>query len=96
MPTRNVSLTAEQDAFVEEMVRSGRYRDASEVVGDALCMLQQRLRTEELKLGLLRAGVQAGIDAVERGAAAEIDEDELEAMLDNPNWSPRTPSGLSE
>ena len=26
MPTRNVSLTAEQDVFVEAMVRAGRYQ----------------------------------------------------------------------
>ena len=30
MPTRNVNLTAEQDAFVEAVVRAGRYQNASE------------------------------------------------------------------
>jgi antitoxin ParD1/3/4 len=38
---RNVSLTAEQDAFVESMVESGRYASASEVVRDGLRLLQR-------------------------------------------------------
>ena len=32
MPTRNVSLTAEQDAFVERMVKGGEYQNPSEAV----------------------------------------------------------------
>jgi hypothetical protein len=39
-PTRNISLTAEQDAFVEQMVRSGPYQNASEAVRDAIRGLQ--------------------------------------------------------
>ena len=30
MPTRNISLTAEQDAFVEKLVEAGKYQNASE------------------------------------------------------------------
>lgn len=50
MPTsnvRNVSLTDEQDAFVERLVKSGRYASASEVVRDGLRLLQ---RDEEARL----------------------------------------------
>ena len=43
MPTRNIDLTAEQDAFVEEVVRAGKYQDASEAVRDAVRRLQQGL-----------------------------------------------------
>jgi len=32
MPTRNISLTAEQDAFVEKLVEAGEYQNASEAV----------------------------------------------------------------
>ena len=32
MPTRNISLTAEQDAFIEKAVKSGEYQNASEAV----------------------------------------------------------------
>jgi antitoxin ParD1/3/4 len=41
VPTRNVSLTAEQDAFVERVVKAGEYQNASEAIRDALRVLQQ-------------------------------------------------------
>jgi antitoxin ParD1/3/4 len=44
---RNVSLTDEQDALVERLVKSGRYASASEVVRDGLRLLQ---RDEEARL----------------------------------------------
>jgi Arc/MetJ-type ribon-helix-helix transcriptional regulator len=42
MPTRNVILTAEQDAFIDEMLERGEYRNAGEAVGDAIGALKQR------------------------------------------------------
>ncbi len=42
MPTRNISLTPEQDAFVDKVVEAGEYQNASETVRDALRVLQQR------------------------------------------------------
>ncbi len=38
---RNVALTDEQNAFVDRLVKSGRYASASEVVRDGLRLLQQ-------------------------------------------------------
>ena len=67
MPTRNISLTNEQDAFVEKVVKSGEYQNASEAVRDALRTLQQRRREDALKLKALRAQIKAGIDALDRG-----------------------------
>lgn len=83
MPTRNVNLTAEQDEFVDALVRSGRYQNASEAVRDAVRGLQQRWQQDELKLDLLRAQIKAGVDALERGAFTEIDDADLEAALDD-------------
>ena len=54
MPTRNISLTSEQDAFIEEAVKSGEYQNASEAVRDGLRALQQRRREDALKLEALR------------------------------------------
>ena len=82
MPTRNISLTAEQDAFVEEVVEAGEYQNASEAIRDALRVLQQRRREDSLKLKALRAQVRAGIDALERGDFAEIDDADLEGYLE--------------
>ncbi|GHE80053.1 transcriptional regulator [Camelimonas fluminis] len=82
MPTRNINLTAEQDAFVEEVVRAGRYQNASEAMRDAVRGLQQRLKTDDLKLDLLRAQVSAGLAALDRGAFTEVDDADLDATLD--------------
>jgi antitoxin ParD1/3/4 len=74
VPTRNVNLTTEQDAFVEDVVRAGRYRNASEAIRDAVRGLQQRLQADELKLELLRAQVKAGVNALDSGAFTEVDD----------------------
>ena len=42
MRTRNVSLTAEQDAFVESVVKTGEYPNANEAIPYAIRLLQQR------------------------------------------------------
>jgi antitoxin ParD1/3/4 len=83
MPTRNISLTREQDDFVEEIVEAGEYQNASEAVRDALRALQQRRKQDELKLELLRAHVELGVSALDRGDATEIDVGEIENYLAN-------------
>ena len=77
MPTRNINLTAEQDAFVQEVVEAGEYQNASEAMRDALRALQQRRREDALKLKALRAMIDAGLDDLERGNYTELDEGEL-------------------
>lgn len=67
MPTRNISLTAEQDMFVEEMVRSGTYQNASEMVRDALRGLRQRHREDALRLEALREAARIGGAALDGG-----------------------------
>jgi antitoxin ParD1/3/4 len=81
MPTRNISLTAEQDAFIAEVVEAGEYQNASEAVRDALRALQQRRRQDVLKLEALRAQIQAGVDALERGDFIEIEDSDLDGYL---------------
>lgn len=82
MPTRNVNLTAEQDAFVEEVVRAGKYQNASEAVRDAVRGWQERLKAEELKLERLRVSIKAGVEALDRGEYNEVEDEDLDAYLD--------------
>ena len=81
MPTRNISVTPEQDAFIEEAVKSGEYQNASEAVRDALRVLQQRRREDALKLEALRRQIDAGIEALEGGEFIEVDDNDLDAYL---------------
>jgi antitoxin ParD1/3/4 len=82
MPTRNISLTPEQDAFIEEAVKSGEYQNASEAVRDALRTLQQRRREDALKLEALRRQIDASVAALEKGQFIEIAEAELDTYID--------------
>jgi antitoxin ParD1/3/4 len=82
MPTRNISLTPEQDAFVDSVVEAGEYQNASEAMRDALRALQQRRREDALKLKALRLQVKAGVEALERGDFVEVDAEDLEGYLD--------------
>jgi antitoxin ParD1/3/4 len=63
----NVSLTPELERLVNEKVESGLYQTASEVVREALRLLNER----DLARERLRADVQAGFDDLlrDRGVA---------------------------
>jgi antitoxin ParD1/3/4 len=89
MPTRNVSLTPEQDAFIDEVLEKGEYRNASEAMRDAIRALQQRRAEDELRLEQLRVAIDQGIAALERGDYTEVDDSELDAYLDELAASPR-------
>ena len=82
MPTRNVNLTPEQDAFVQRVVKAGEYQNASEAIRDALRVLQQKRREAALKLKALRMQIRAGVDALERGDFSEIADADLDEHLE--------------
>ena len=82
MPTRNISLTAEHDAFVQEVVEAGEYQNASEAIRDALRVLRQRRKEDSLRLKALRVQIKAGIDAIDRGDFAEVEDAHLESYLE--------------
>ncbi len=66
----NVSLTDELVGFIKAKVTSGRYTSSSEVVREALRLLEQRDQIEAQKLQWLQKSWQDGIDS---GDAGEID-----------------------
>lgn len=67
MPTRNVVLTDHHERLIEGLVACGRYQNASEVLREGLRMVESREVDNEAKLAALRAAVQVGIDAIDRG-----------------------------
>jgi len=82
MPTRNISLTREQDEFIAKAVEAGEYQNASEAVRDALRALQQRRREDAARLAALRAHLRASVEAIERGDYDEVNLDGFGAYLD--------------
>jgi antitoxin ParD1/3/4 len=67
MPTRNVVLTDHQANIVEQLVRSGRYQNASEVLRDGLRMIETRETEDACRLEALRSAVKIGVDDIEAG-----------------------------
>ena len=74
MPTRNVVLTAHQSDLVEELVRTGRYQNASEVLREGLRLVQAREAEQAAKLAALREAVAVGIADIEAGRYTEFND----------------------
>lgn len=83
MPTRNVSLTPEQDDFIQRLLKKGEYQNASEAVRDAIRALQQRRAMDALKLKRLQRAIDAGLADLDRGDYEEVDDSGLEAWFDS-------------
>jgi antitoxin ParD1/3/4 len=62
-PTRNV-LTDHQANMVEQLVASGRYKNASEVLREGLRLVEQREAEDAYRLEALRSAVRVGIDDI--------------------------------
>jgi antitoxin ParD1/3/4 len=67
MATMNVSLPVDMVDFVEREVAEGGYASSSEVVRDALRLLQHDKALEQEKLAILRREIQIGWDEAEAG-----------------------------
>ena len=78
----NVSLTPQLEKLVQRKVASGMYNSASEVVREALRLLQQHDRLRDLRLKELRKEIRAGERQLERGACEDLDEDGLSDLFD--------------
>ena len=68
--TININLTPQLEAMVRDKVASGRYGSASEVVREALRLMQEHDQLREIKLEQLRTDIRAGIVS---GSAGELD-----------------------
>ena len=67
MPTRNVVLTEHQAGFVEHLVASGRYQNASEVLREGLRLIEQRDAEQAARLQAFRDAVQQGESDIAAG-----------------------------
>jgi antitoxin ParD1/3/4 len=67
MPTRNINLTDHLDQFVTRQVASGRYSNASEIVREALRLLEEQEQERMAKLNALRQAAKQGFDEIDQG-----------------------------
>ncbi|WP_315806361.1 MULTISPECIES: type II toxin-antitoxin system ParD family antitoxin [unclassified Bradyrhizobium] len=62
------------EEFIKELVDSGRYSTASEVMREGLRLVEEREQRRNAKLEALRAEIQKGIDS---GPAEEFEPEDL-------------------
>jgi antitoxin ParD1/3/4 len=67
MPTRNINLTEYFDNFVKRQISSGRYSNASEIVREALRLLDEQEQERAAKMKVLRQAAKQGFDEIDQG-----------------------------
>ena len=72
----NISLTPQLEALVKNKVESGLYGSASEVMRDALRLLEERDRRQFMRVEELRAEIKKGLDS---GESTPLDVDTIKA-----------------
>lgn len=70
----NVSLTPELEQYVHSKIKSGRYLSASEVVREALRLLEERDQLRTIRLETLRKEIMVGIEQSDRGEVFDGEE----------------------
>jgi antitoxin ParD1/3/4 len=63
----NVSLTPELEEFVAIKVQSGRYNSASEVVREALRLLEEHDQTRSAQIAAFNQELSQRLDSLDRG-----------------------------
>ena len=57
------NIGSRYETLVRELVQSGRYASASEVVHDSLRLLEEREEQRAAKLAVLRADIRKGVES---------------------------------
>jgi antitoxin ParD1/3/4 len=77
--TVKVSLTPELEKFVSNKVQGGRYNSASEVVHEALCLLEQQDQARAIQLAEFNEELGRRLSSLERGE--KVDSKEARSRL---------------
>jgi len=76
----NVSLTPQLEELIKKKLKSGLYNSASEVIREALRLLEEQDRLKEMKLEELRKEVRAGIKQLDQGKSKALDKSAAERI----------------
>ena len=74
--TMNINLAPQLESMVREKVSAGRYTAASEVVREALRLMEEQDHLRAAKLGQLRQAIR---DGLESGEASPLSMEEVKA-----------------
>jgi len=70
----NVSLTPELERWVAEKVESGRYNSASEVIREALRLLEEQELLKQKHLSEIRIKIDRGLQQLDEGKGIRPEE----------------------
>ena len=71
-----------QEQVIQDLVQSGRYQNASEVMREGLRLLEQRVAEDTAKIEALRQATSTGIMDLEHGRFTQLNEGGLEHYLE--------------
>lgn len=71
----NISLTPQLETYVKQKVAAGMYNSVSEVMREALRLLEERDTIKNIKLEALRRDLQEGLDELDQGEGNLMDID---------------------
>lgn len=63
----HISLTEQQEEWIQSLIKGGHYASTSEVMRHAIRLLQEEDEVRQVKLTALREAVRKGADEIERG-----------------------------
>lgn len=81
MAARNVSLSPRLARFIDRQIKSGRHRDASDVVREALLRYEADLEDDETRSEALRTIAAEGRADIARGAFTLITDETADDFL---------------
>jgi antitoxin ParD1/3/4 len=73
MPSR-YAIGAHFEAFIRRLVDSGRYGNTSEVIREALQLLEDHEKLREIRLADLDASIEQGLADIEAGRVVDADQ----------------------
>ncbi|MBI4124954.1 MAG: type II toxin-antitoxin system ParD family antitoxin [Deltaproteobacteria bacterium] len=67
----NVSLSPQLEKWIQKKLETGMYNSASEVIREAIRLMDERDRLQQMKLQELRKDIETGIQEAEQGKLEE-------------------------
>lgn len=82
MPQRNVTITEQQDAFVEAALKSGQYGNVSEVFRAGLRLLEREEHARILDRDIILRAIDKGADDIKDGRYTVVrNQDDLDRFF---------------
>jgi antitoxin ParD1/3/4 len=78
--TRQITLSDEHEAVIQQALESGRYLSESEVVAEALREFRVHEAIRQAKMEELRAKIQVGVEQANRGEFVELNAEDVKAQ----------------